>query len=201
MYLRKLLLLVIMLSTVACSSFPETNVNSTKFKLGKNSPEITLDESSPEEFEFYVAQYPEGISKEGDLIYVMDGYEEQIQIVGKVDVNLRRGWMTAPFWMAPKTYVYVNEEDISGLHKYCKNMSFQNLIPFYNFLNHLYPWNTPCYFLKDKGGRDDDDVEYRKQTIENQIKKVASEMGGNAVIGYHTDDQSWAATGFIVIMK
>jgi hypothetical protein len=218
MYQKVFFAITLSLLISSCGTLPSTKVKTNEFI--QESPSLTeISSIAPvENIKLYERQYPKGVVKDGDLLQVKAGYEDKIEILGMVSVDLKKGVMTSPFPMGPKRFIYVNDDDLGSLHKYCKSMNVQDgLFMILMWIpNYLAPWNWPCYFQEDHGGESNEDLEYRNNTLEYLVKSEASRLGGNAVIGYSVgglayvnsvtgatvaNTDSWSAAGYVVKFK
>ena len=213
-------LLVSLMSVIllaSCGNLPSTKVKTDEF-INEGRAPSAIEEVDPTSVKIYKRQYPNGVIKDGDLLQVKEGYEDKIEILGVVDIELNKGMENSPFPVGPKKTIYVNDDDLSGLHKYCHAMNWQQgaFLLLMWIPNYLAPWNVPCYFQKDHSGKKDKDIEYRTKTLEDLARKEAAKLGGNAIIGYNVGGMSiinansgatlansdaWVASGFIVKFK
>jgi hypothetical protein len=216
----KILIPVLAIFLTSCGHLPSTRVKANEYSTFDADLDHEVSSSTEEvvakDIKLYQGQYPKGIMKNGDLLSVQDEYKDKIELLGTVSINLKWGKSTAPFLFGPKLTVYVADDDITGVHKYCKAVSFQQFIPFYNFLNHIYPWNYPCYFIEDRSSEDTDDIDYRLSVLEKSTRDAAKEMGGNVVIGYNvggvsyvntatgatlSNHEAWSSSGYVIRIK
>ena len=165
----------------------------------------------------YESQLPAGMIMSDKVVTIEKGQEGNIQLLGKINVELSKGEYTSPFYVGPKANIYVSEEDIKGLNKYCHGMA-QWQAPFFIALgaNYLFPWNWPCFALDNFGGDEMEDVAYREATINKKLKDAAATLGGNAVVAVEIGGMSlinrqtgvtlstsnaWIANGFVAYIK
>jgi hypothetical protein len=224
-----------------CGQLPKTHIKFTEMEGASARPAKPASEISLDKIELFEGLYPYNITREEDLIKVMkeeglyredlvqEGdlykianmavlkkYGDRIALLGKGEVSLEQGEGTSPLiWI--KTNIYVNNKDTSGLVRYCQSMNWQNYAPVYPFLftlpNFLGPWNYPCWFLEDHSSRTKEDIQYRMDTLKYEMRDLARQKGGNAVIGFQagskkvhidsilqsgmSDSPAWNASGFI----
>ena len=199
--------LMVLLSS--CASLPQDNLKTIKFQDAESFQGKETDSNNVRIFE---SEYPNGIVKDGDLIKVQAGFEDKIKILGKVSVNLVQGKNITPFVMGPHFNAYVNQGDLTGTYNFCAANAWEGYL---DLLGYIFPWNIPCYFIKDYSGEKPEDIGYREDTLKNYAKKEAARLGGNVVgfdIGGITvfearngtelaNKTSWSATGYVIYMS
>lgn len=177
----RIIMFVFLLSLVSCGSLPRTDSKVVAFESN-----IKVERNNLEEVKVYESQFPEGVTKEGDLIKVSKGFENKIVILGKVEVDLVKGEASSPLlFTTNKASAYVKDKDLTSTHVYCKNMNWQNGVGFITFylMNYLAPWNYPCYAVDSYAGDEPSDVLYREVAIKEKMTEEARKLGGNAIIG------------------
>ncbi|TGL28567.1 hypothetical protein EHQ52_19975 [Leptospira koniambonensis] len=148
---------------------------------GNFTPTNTMFQKTPilpEQVIIYTESLPLGIRKGySGFFEVENKYKNKIEIVGKIDVDLRYGAINRP-GSGPIPY-FLRPEEEDGLGRYCRGFPLVVLpLPVFNILN---PLAWPCADAKNFADDSPESIAYRNKLREEWIRKLASENGAEIV--------------------
>ncbi|TGL63804.1 hypothetical protein [Leptospira sarikeiensis] len=139
----------------------------------------------PEQVIIYTESLPLGIRKGySGFFEVENKYKNKIEIVGKIEVELREGYINHPGSHPIPYFIRPEEED--GLGEYCRGFPLVILpLPGFNIIN---PFAWPCASAKNYAGSLPESITYRNKVREEWVRKLASENGAEIVFMFEAQE-------------